>query len=34
MHASNWKKKSLEMLKRIKAIFIEIIGDKFAMSIR
>ena len=34
MHASNWKKKPLEVLKRIKTIFIDVIGEKFAMSIR
>ena len=40
MHASDWKKKLLEVLKRIKTSvkknknFINIIGDKFAMSIR
>ena len=34
MHGSNWKKKPLEVLKRIKTNFIDVTGDKFAMSIR
>ena len=31
VHASNWKKKPLEVFKRIK-YFINVMGDKFAMS--
>ena len=34
MHASNWRKKLLEVLKKNKSNFVKIIGDKFAMSIR
>ena len=33
-HASNWKKKTLEILKRIKKNFFNVRGDKFAMRIR
>ena len=34
MHASNWKKKPLQVLKRKKKFFFSVIGDKFAMSAR
>ena len=33
MHASNWKKKPLEVLKEEKQ-FVSVIGDVFVMSIR
>ena len=33
MHASNWKKKNTRSVKKNKNNFINIIGDKFAMSI-
>ena len=34
MHASNWKKKTTRSIKKNKNNFINVIGDKFAMSIR
>ena len=34
MHASNWKKKTTRSVKKNKNNFINVIGDKFAMSIR
>ena len=34
MYATNWMKKPLEVLKRIKSSFISITGDQFSMSIR
>ena len=34
MHASNWKKKPLEVYKIRKNNFINVIRDKFAMSLR
>ena len=34
MHASNWMKKPLDVLKIMKTILSELIGDKCAMSIR
>ena len=34
MHASNWKKKTTRSVKKNKSNFINVIGDKFVMSIR
>ena len=34
MHNSNWKKKITGSVKKNQSDFINIIGDKFAMSIR
>ena len=34
MHASNWKKKTARSVKKNKNNFINVMGDKFAMSIR
>ena len=34
MHASNWKKKTTRSAKKNKNNFINVIEDKFAMSIR
>ena len=33
MHASNWKKKTTRSAKKNKNDFINVIGDKFAMSL-